>query len=221
MRRANIIFLMILGLAWTASAGPAGKLPAEFDCITVAPANKAALDVHVDMHPEEDEICTEQPPTVSYFEKNTKTYATSMTVTDLSLCKKPDQKETCDAFVKMIAGAPPAMGEDITGSRIGGCDFTTAYLAKIDSVKLEGVDSFSAFLGGDSQDPPMSQIVLYVYAKKGTNLIQLDIPVDECKALPDPNESEFSYYKRRCVTQAVLEKARAQSRVLVDLFRWK
>lgn len=224
MKRLTIA--VILAIAVISQRGlcetmASGKIPAQFECIQVAPASTENLNQEFELSESDDEMGEEQPASVVYYIKNTKDYATSMAVTDFSLCKRPDQKSTCQAFNKMISGGPPLIGTDITETRIEGLDFRTVYLTRVASVKFDGVDSFTAFIGGDSQDLPYIDIVLYIYARKGTNLIQLTAPVGECNNHPEPNQSDVSYYKQFCVTPAILEKAKAAGTKLTDLFRLK
>ncbi len=142
-----------------------------------------------------------------------------MTVTDLRLCKRPVEKEICRAFAGMIAHAPPALGTDITGTRIGGSDYRTVFLAPAGPLEYPGVDRLRVFLGVDSQDLPLGYLTLYVYAKKGSSLIQLTTRVGECSALAKPNESDVAYYRRNCVSKQILQKAKSKGKELTELFR--
>lgn len=219
----SLVFLVVaatIGLgAHTASA--AEKRPAQFGSITTAPANEAGLTPTFIVNRDGDGEGEELPSSIMYLKKNSKEYGTYMTVTDLSLCKRPLEKKICQSFMKMISEASPALGAEITGTRIGGAGYVTAFLTRVDSVTLAGVDSQVTFLGGDSQDPPYSDIVLYIYAKKGTNLIQLATPIGQLTARPKPKESEKAYYKRFQVSEAMLEKAKAKGKALTELFRLK
>lgn len=230
MKRAADLFLttglFLLAFAMISQTGicetkSAEKKPAEFESIHVAPANTENLRQEFELTDPDDEMEGAQPPSIAYYIKNTKDYTTSMAVTDLSLCKTSDQKSTCESFNKMIAGEAPSIGTDITETRIEGQDYGTVFLAPVASVKYDGVDQFKAFIGGDSQDPPYSNVVLYVYARKGTNLIQLTAPVAECNQQPGSNQTDVSYYKQFCVTPAILEKAKAAGNKLADLFKLK
>lgn len=199
----------------------AEKPPALFDSIKTAPENETSFTPTFSVNHDGDGEGEELPASIIYSKKDSDDFGTSMTVTDFSLCKRPVEKKICQAFVKMISDAPPTLGADVTETRIGGAGYGTVFLARVDSVILDGVDSSTAFIGSDSQDPPLGQIVLYVYAKKGTNLIQLSAPVDQCAAEPKPNESDISYYKRCCVSETILKKANAEGKKLTELFRLK
>jgi hypothetical protein len=161
------------------------------------------------------------PASVSYFRKNAKDYGTSMAITDLRLCKRPAEKQICRDFVKTIDEPPTKLGAEITATRIGGAGYTTVFLTRIAPVTLEGTDASITFLGSDSQDPPHGQLVVYLYAKKGTNLIQLTMPVAECAFVQAPSESDEAYYRHHCLTDAIREKATATAANLTELFRIK
>ena len=191
-----------------------------FASVQAEPVDKQNFKVHYNI-PKEGDIGSEQPPTILYYPKDSKGYVEGMAVTDLSLCKTNDQKTTCQLFLKMLSQRPWDIGTDVTDTRISGSDYRTAFLETIDSVQVSNVDSFVAFIGADSQDPPSSEIVLYVYAQKGTNLIQLTIPVSNCKQPVAPGISDASFYKRYCVTSAIMDKADAKGKTLTDVFRLK
>jgi hypothetical protein len=193
--------------------------PAPLDIITTAPANRASLKVHFIENHDGDGEGEEQPSSIMYSTGIKANLGTSMTVTDLRICKRPAEKEICQAFAKMISHAPPALGTDITETRIGGSDYRTVFLAPVASLEYPGVDGFKAFLGVDSQDLPLGYLVLYVYAKKGSSLIQLNTKVGECSALVKPNESDVAYYRRNCVSNQILQKAKSKGKDLTELFR--
>ena len=220
MKCIPILFLLLFASV-SSSDEPQAQDHSLFKAVKVVPVNRERFTEYFAVPQETDEIGAEQPPTITYFLKDSKTYDTAMAVTDLSLCVRPDQKKTCESFMNLISGAVPSIGTDITETRIEGSDYTTVFLKRVDSVHLDNVDSFIAFLGGDSQDPPLSNIVLYIYAKKGTNLIQLYTGVDKCTNQPDPNESEVAYYKRLCVNQEILVNAKSKGVTLTGLFRLK
>jgi hypothetical protein len=161
-----------------------------------------------------------------------------MAVTDLSLCRRPSERAICSAFRAVIAGPLPVLGEDLTDSRIGGVGYRTVFLARVEGVKFAGVDSVVAWLGADSQDPPASEVVLYVYAQRGSNLLQLSGPVGRCATpVPEsfwkdsPQEADTAmareklrrrddaYYRSACVTPEILRRADATGKRLADLFR--
>lgn len=82
------------------------------------------------------------------------------------------------------------------------------------------VDAAAAFLGGDNQDaPPAGQLSLYVYARRGSNLIQLTTGVGACTSPPGPQEKDDAYYRRACANGQVLARADAAGKRLVELFR--
>ena len=143
--------------------------------------------------------------------KDSKEFGTFMTISDASLCKRPVESQICRSFRAMISDTQPALGTDVSATRIGGSGYGTVFLARVDSIKLDGVDRSTAFLGADSQDPPLSTIVLYIYATRGTNLIQLAMPVDRCTKLAEPGTSDVSYYRSFCGNEAILAKALARS----------
>jgi len=202
-------------------ANAADQRPVLLDCIRTAPENAESLTSIFNVNHDGDGEGEELPSSIMYFKKDSKDYGTFMTVTDLSLCKRPKEKRICQSFVKMISGASPALGVNVTGTRIGGAGYNTIFLARVDSVKLDGVDSLTAFIGADTQAPPSGEIVLYVYAKKGTNLIQLTAAVGQCSAQPEPNRNAVSYYKRFCVNETILQEAKAKGKMLTELFHLK
>jgi len=160
------------------------------------------------------------PSTIDYSQTGSHDYGTFMSVTDLSLCQRPSERAICKSFRKMISAAPPPLGADVSESRIGGSGYRTYYLARVDGVKLEGVDAATVFLGGDTQDaPPAGSLSLYVYARRGSNLIQMTTGVGRCTAPPGPNEEDAAYYRRACTNPTVLARANAAGKRLVELFR--
>jgi hypothetical protein len=159
------------------------------------------------------------PTTIDYFQTGSKDYGTFMSVTDLSLCLRPSQRATCESFRKMISDAPPPLGAEVTDTRIGGSGYATFYLTRIDGVQLAGVDAAMAFLGGDTQDPPAGSARLYIYARRGSNLIQMTTDVGRCTSPPRPNEKDVANYRRACANPTVLARASAAGKRLVELFR--
>ena len=89
------------------------------------------------------------------------------------------------------------------------------------SVKFDGVDVFTAFIAGDSQDLPFCDISLYIYAQKGTNLIQLSMKVDRCNPIPEFPLDDVSYYKRFCVNDRIIARAKSVGKELTELFKLK
>ena len=162
----------------------------------------------------------ELPSAKAYFEAGSKDYTTSMTVTDLSLCQRPAEHAICAAFHSLIsAAAAPSLGTDVTDTRIGGAGYRTVFLARLEGVELTGADKAFVFLGGDSQDPPQSALAVYVYARRRTNLVQLTAAVGRCEAPAQPNESDAAYYRRVCLGERVLARAKAVGLKLVSRFR--
>lgn len=192
-----------------------------FNVIKTVPANKDNFSEYFIINKYGDGLGEEMPSSIMYFKKNTKDYFTSMAITDLNICNRPIEKNICRSFLKMISNSSPSLGTNITKTRIGGSGYGTIFLKKVESVKFEGVDNFIAFIGADSQDPPSSDIVLYIYAKKGTNLIQLCTPVDKCIAHEETNQSDISFYKQYCVNEKILNDAKSKGKMLTELFRLK
>ncbi len=214
-----VIFIPISGIEANEQNNKVKQPPALFNCIQTIPANQESLTVNFMVNRDGDGIGEDLPSAIIYYKKNSKDYLTSMTVTDLSLSKRPIEKKICQSFIEMITTRTPILGTDISSTRIGGSDFVTVFLAKIDSVKIDGVDRSIVFIGANSQDPPGCEIVLYIYAMKGTNLIQLSAPVAVCSEQVAPNQSDISYYKRFCVTANILKKAEFRGKMLTELFR--
>lgn len=192
--------------------------PAAFAAVKAAPADLRHLSPIFTVNKEEDEG-GEMPDTIDYYQTGSHDYGTFMSVTDLSLCRRSAQRATCKSFRKMISAAPPPLGAEVTATRIGGSGYATFYLARVDGVKLAGVDAVTAFLGGDTQDPPAGSVHLYIYAQRGSNLIQMTTGVGRCTAPPRPNEKDAAYYRRACANPSVLAKASAAGKRLVELFR--
>ena len=199
---------------------PPEKAPAPLDLVTAAPADPALKRVFVvnEGGDSEGEEGAELPSSIMY-SLDDKDFGTFMTVTDLRACKRPSEKAICKAFVDLIAGPPPPLGKEVTETRIGGSGYSTAYLKPISGIDYSGVDRFTAFLGADSQDPPLSGLNLYLYARKGTNLIQLSVSVGKCSPLPKRGESDEAYYRHHCVSDAILEKAKARGKMAAERFR--
>lgn len=192
--------------------------PALFDRIKTAPASSKDLTPYYSVNKDGDGLGEELPSSIIYFKKGSKEYSTSMTVTDISLCKRPIESKICQAFIKTITKTSPPLGTDISNTRIGGADYVTVFLTTINPVELSGVDNAMAFISIDTQDPPLGDIVIYIYAKKGTNLIQLTTHVEECPAHLKPNESDISFYKR-CVSKKIIADANAEANRLIKLFK--
>lgn len=214
-------------------------VPKAPSAIKTAPADMGPLERIVDIERNPEDEGSERPPAIYYEPARTKDHATFMVVTDLSLCQRPSEREMCAAFRKMISGALPAVGDDISNSRIGGVGYATIFLARVNGVQLAGVDRMVAFIGGDTQDGPVTQVVLYIYAQRGSNLLQLVTPAGDCHgrvpdrfwqapasgAAPIPEAKvraeEDAYYRRACMNEATLAQARAAGSRLVELFRLK
>lgn len=192
--------------------------PAAFPAIKTAPADHRHLSPRLFVHDEGDEG-GEMPTTIDYFQTGSRDYGTFMSVTDLSLCRRPSERAICESFRRMISAAAPPLGADVTETRIGGSGYRTVYLARIDGVKLAGVDAATAFLGGDTQDPPAVSLSIYIYARRGSNLIQVTTGVGHCTAPPRPNEKDAAYYRRACADPTVLARSSTAGKRLVELFR--
>jgi len=223
-RTQRLAILGVLALsAVVAAAGPdaqaPGSPPAPFDIITTAPANRARLEASFVENHDGDGEGEEQPSSVSYYRKAARDFDTSMTVTDLRLCNRPLEKEICRTFVRTISDAPPELGTDVTETRIGGSGYRTVFLAPVGPLEYPGVDRLTAFLGVDSQALPLGDLVLYVYARKGSALIQLTAKVGESRTLAKPNESDVAYYRRCCVSRRILQEAKSKGQELTELFR--
>jgi len=199
----------------------AERLPALFKVITVVPERQEILGRSYSINRIGDGEGEWLPASVTYVGKNAKDHGTSMAITDLRLCKRPTERQICRDFVKAIDEPPAKLGTDITATRIEGAGYATVFLTRIAPASFEGTDASIAFLGSDSQDPPHGQLVLYLYARKGTTLIQLTMPVAECVFLQAPNESDEDYYRHHCLTKAIREKATANAANLTELFRIK
>jgi hypothetical protein len=219
--------LAIIGVLTLSSVGAAAQSnhpaperpPAPLDVIGAAPANRVGLAVSFVENHDGDGIGEELPSSITYYRKAEKDFGTSMTVTDVRLCTRPLEKRICQAFDRLTSGAPPALGTDVTGTRIGGSDYRTVFLAPIGSLEYPGVDRFLAFLGMDSQDLPLGDLTVYLYARKGSALIQLTAKVGESRVLVKPNETDVAYYRRNCVSEQTLRKAKSKGRELTELFR--
>jgi hypothetical protein len=224
MRSLSLAFAFLL---CSLASGPAATQdkpqvttlpPAAVAVIKTAPADHQRFTASFSNSNEEDEDGN-QPSTIYYYQKGSRDYWTFMSVTDLSLCRRPSQRATCKSFDRMISAAPPPLGTDVTDSRIGGGGYATIFFARVDEVTLDGVDAATAFIGGDTQDPPAASVTLYIYARRGSNLIQMTTKAGRCTALPKPNEKDAAYYRRACVNRTVLAKANAAGKRLVELFR--
>lgn len=136
----------------------------------------------------------------------------------------------------MISGPRPAMGTDITGSRLENSGAATIYLAPVTGVKLAGVDAMVAFLGGDTQSDPPVDPALYIYARRGSSLLELHAPLGPCE-FPVPKEfwegradgktlvteaqvreATNAYYRRSCATPKMLAKARTAAERLAKVY---
>jgi hypothetical protein len=203
-----------------ARKAPQEKVPQPLELITAAPADPGLKRVFLVNQggDSEREEGAELPSSIMY-SLDDKDFGTFMAVTDQRLCKRPSEKEICKAFVGLIAGPPPQLGKEVTGTRIGGSGYGTVYLKQISGINYLGVDRFTAFLGADSQDPPLSGLNLYIYAQKGTNLIQISVSVGKCAKPVKRGEKDEAYYRRSCVSDVILEKAMAAGKMAAERFR--
>jgi len=216
--------LVVVGASAMAGQGgndSAEPLPALFNVIKAEPASMEGIVRLPIVNHDGDGEGEEMPSTIQYSIRNSKDFSTFMAVTNLGLCIRPVEKEICASFVRMISGAPPAVGTDISQTRIGGAGYGTVYLAPLHGFSFAGVDAFAAFLSIDSQDSPQGDIVMYVYAKKGNDLIQINGRAASCDAPVKPGQSDAEYYRRHCLGKAVVEKAEAEGKKLIELFRLK
>lgn len=78
------------------------KRPAIFDSIKTAPTNSLNLTPYYSVNQDGDGLGEELPSSIMYFKKGSKEYSTSMTITDLSLCKRPLEAEICQSFINTI-----------------------------------------------------------------------------------------------------------------------
>ena len=188
-----------------AATNDVAKPPAPLDLITVRPADASLKPIYV-INKDGDGEGEELPPSILYV-PDEKDLHTSMTITDRRLCKRKDEKAICKAFETMIDGKLPKLGTEVNETRIGGSGYVTTYLAPLTGIDYPGVDRFVAFLGSDSQDPPLGDLVVYLYARKGTALIQLSTKIGECSALPKKGESDEAYYRRNCLGRRTVKAA--------------
>lgn len=94
----------------------------------------------------------------------------------------------------------------------------TVFLTSIEADKLDGVDIAKTFIGITTQDPPHGEIVLFIYAKNGTNLIEFRTPVKKCAEQVKLNESDVSFYQR-CVSNHVITEASSKAKQLIKFFK--
>jgi hypothetical protein len=194
-------------------------LPPSFAAIVTAPSDLSGLEMHAVINHDGDGEGEEMPSAKVYFEAESKDFATSMTVTDFSLCKRPAEHALCLAFRNQISAAAPSLSTDITDTRIGGAGYHTLFLARLGGIQLPGADATFAFLAGDTQDGPPSELVLYIYARRGTNLVQVTGPAGRCEGRVRPGESEVAYYQRACLSESLLARARKAGTKLAKRFR--
>lgn len=190
----------------------------QLEVITTKPADARLFTVDTSVNHDGDGEGEEMPPSIGYFLKGSKDYTTSMTVTDTSLCKRPAEQQICKAF-RGFSEVRHALGDEISYTRIGGSGFVTIFLARLDSKKIAGFDSSVAFLAVNTQDPPRGDVVLYVFATRRTNLIQLAAPVGTCLALQDERQNDVSYLETSCMSQSLLQSAATKLTALTGLFR--
>jgi hypothetical protein len=117
-RHAALAFLLPLFAGTSQAADEA--LPPSFAAIVTAPSDLSGLEMHSVTNHDGDGEGEEMPSAKVYYEAGSKDFATSMTVTDLSLCKRPAEHAICLAFRNQISAAAPALSTDITNTRIGG-----------------------------------------------------------------------------------------------------
>jgi hypothetical protein len=229
------ILCLLASLAAAAHGASEKALPPELARIQTVPASMARLSRSADIVREEGDDDADMPISVYY--RPVHDDGSFMVVTDESLCKKPATREICDAFGSMLRGERPAFGDDVTQSRIGGSDYATIYLVPVDGVQLAGVDATMAFLGGDTQSDPPIDPVVYIYARRGTNLVQMVAPLGPCEVpLPDDfwaeppagkparSDAQFrrdtlAYYRRACASPSMVAKARTAGRALAETYR--
>src|SRR5579862_410005 len=140
------------------------------------------------------------------------------------------------AFLQMISGPRPVVDADVTISRLDDSGAATVYLAPVTGVKLAGVDRMVAFLGGDTQSDPPVEPALYIYAQRGSGLLELHAPLGHCE-FPVPEEywesswhgkplrteadhlaATNDYYRHACFTPRILARARAVGKHLAMVY---
>jgi hypothetical protein len=235
----QLVMLLSWAGALQAAAAPAPKaaLPPTLAAIKTAPADAERFTrTFDDQLGDPGDEGSEMPLAVYYSLPSD--VGTFMAVTDLSLCKRPSEREICSAFRAIVEGRPPALGAEVTTSRIGGAGYISVFLARLDGVKLAGADSQAVFLAGDTQDPPGVGLAIYIYAQRGSNLIELSTRVGNCdfpapESLPwtpadgkggsraeqKQRERVNAYYRQACVSPKIVAKARAAADQLAQSFR--
>jgi hypothetical protein len=223
------LFVGVLGAVGSSATAP--DAAAVLARLTAVPADASRLERRVDVDREEGDEGFEMPPAVYY--NRAHDIGTFLAATDRSLCRRPEEREICDGFLAMIAGRRPPLGTDVSETRIGGVGYATLYLSPVDGVQLHDVDAMMAFLGGDTQDDAPGEIVLYLYARRGSNLVQMTAPVGSCqvpselafigtsgkrKSEEQLRRDELAYYRRVCAGPMVA-KARAVAQDLAGVFR--
>jgi hypothetical protein len=191
--------------------------PALFDPVVTAPANVAALRHSYMINKDGDGLGEELPSSVAYLRKDDQDFSMLMTVTDLSLCIRPLESDICRSFVGLIAGDYPSLGADITETRIGSYGAVNYYLAPVDVPTMKGVDSSRTFLVLTTQDPPRGGLLVLVYAKKGTNIIELSATLEDCDRPVEPGETETAFLAS-CASPRVRAAAVTKAQELVSLF---
>lgn len=199
---------------------PEAKTDAPVRSLTLVTLRPADIRLEwIDIVSEEGDGEGEELPPQRLFFLDKKDLFTSMTVTDRRVCVRKEEKAICQAFEAIVDGKLPKLGAEVTGTRIGGAGYVTKFLTVLPGVEYPGVDKVVAFLGSDSQDPPMGNLALYLYARKGTGLVQLTTKVGECPALPKKGESDAAYYRRTCLNEKNVQAAKEKAKELTARFR--
>jgi hypothetical protein len=162
----------------------------------------------------------ELPPTVNYYPKASADHDPSMAVTSLDLCRRPQEKQICDGFLKVVNGQTLTLGDDLTDTRIAGAGYVTDFVGKVSGIRFPGVDRFVALIAVDGNGGPGGKLRVHIYAKKGSDLIYLDAPMDAaCHGEEHPDEPYKAFYRRNCrPTRAILQQATLVGNSLIELF---
>ncbi|WP_018610553.1 hypothetical protein [Uliginosibacterium gangwonense] len=191
-------------------------LPFLFQVIKTAPANTEGFTRTSIIYHDGDGEGEELPPSVMYYRGKDDDWE-YMAISNRRLCKRASERKVCRAFEKFFE-RQPHLGKEITNTRIAQTGFVSTFLVHVPSVEIPSADRSIAFIGADSQDPPASHLTLYIYARKGTDLIQLAKHFGTCVHQDQEQLSDVAYYRKYCISDKIRAEAEAAGKTLLEHF---
>jgi hypothetical protein len=131
IRHSHLLAALFIFVGTTSYADVGNDRPSFFDRVTTVPSNIDRFGLFYVVEHDGDGEGEELPPSVNYYPKDSMDREPSMAVTNLELCRRPQEKKTCSAFQKVVDGQTLTLGDDMTESRIAGAGYATDFIAKV------------------------------------------------------------------------------------------